>query len=282
MGNSTMDERKEKTYSRSALADALDLSLKEVTEIMINAGWILQDGDGWKLTAKGTFEGGYLKESKKYGSYLVWPQAVLDHAVFKVERDESLSASEIAKAVGLSPRLVNLLMQHCGWLKRAHKGWELTAHGKTVGGIQHENPKTGVPWVAWQPALLANDYFQAACVCLTNEGAKEDTRSLNGIAVTRPQIGAFLSWCYLSGVVVAQHVANSQRPSMVFDLYLPKVGLYLDMWDASLTPQQLAERLERPKICQTQGIDYLVLEASNLNEIEQEMPRELLKRDCEL
>ena len=277
-----MEERKEKTYSRSALADALDLSLKEVTEIMINAGWILQDGDSWKLTAKGTFEGGYLKESKKYGNYLVWPESVLEHAVFKVERDDSISASDIGKAVGLSPRLVNLLLQHCGWLKRAHKGWELTELGKTAGGIQHENPKTGVPWVAWQPSLLAIDYFQAACVNLTSEEPRDEISSINGITVTRPQIAAFLSWCYLSGVVVAQNVSNSLRPSMVFDLYLPRVALYIDMWDAGLSPQQLAERLERPKICQAQGIDYLVLEATNLNEIEQEMPRELLKRDYEL
>ncbi len=277
-----MEERKERTYSRSALADALDMTLKEITEIMINAGWILQDGDGWKLTAKGSFEGGYLRESKKYGNYLVWPESVLEHAVFKVERDDSISASDIGKAVGLAPRLVNLLLQHCGWLKRAHKGWELTDQGKTAGGIQHENPKTGVPWVAWRPSVLANDYFQSACVALTSEEPRDEILTINGIAVTRPHIGAFLSWSYLSGVVVAQNIANSQRPGMVFDLYLPRVGLYIDMWDAELSPQQLAERLERPQICQGQGLDYLVLEATNLNEIEQEMPRELLKRDFEL
>jgi len=277
-----MEQRQEKTYSRSALADALDLSLKEVTELMINAGWIVQDGDSWQLTAKGEFEGGLLKESKKYGSYLAWPEAALSHAIFKVERDDTISASDIGKAVGLSPRLVNLLLQHCRWLKRVHKGWELTAEGAEVGGVQHENPKTGVPWVSWNANLLASDYFQAACVCLTNEENKDDLRSLNGITVLRPQTAAFLSWCYLSGVVVAQSVASSKRPNLTFDFFLPRIGLYIDIWDAALTPQQLAERLERPKLCQLLDLDYLVLEATNIQEIEEEMPRELLKRDYEL
>lgn len=277
-----MEVKKEKTYSRSALADALDLSLKEVTEIMINSGWILQDGDSWKLTAKGEFEGGSVRESKKYGNYLVWPESVLEHPVFKVERDESLSASDIGKDVGLSPRLVNLLLQHCHWLKRAHKGWQLTAEGKAIGGIQHENEKTGVPWAAWPKSLLAIDYFQQACVLLTNEEAHEQLISINGIVASRPQSAAFLSWCYLSGVVVAQNIASSLRPTMQFDFYLPKVGLYIDVWNSALTPQALAERLERPKLCEQLGIDYLVLEAANILEVEEELPRELLKRDYEL
>lgn len=277
-----MEEKREKTYSRSALADALDLSLKEVTEIMLSAGWIVQDKDGWKLTAKGEFEGGFLKESKKYGNYLAWPEAALEHSVFKVERDDTLSASELAKAVAVPPRLVNLLLQHCQWLRRAHKGWELTAEGKALGGVQHENPNTGVPWVTWPPSLLANDYFQAACVCVNNEETKPDLQSLNGIVVSRPAHAALLSWCYLSGVVVAQKVGHSKRPSLVFDFYLPKIGLFIDVWDAALAPQQLADRLERPKLCTSLGVDYLVLEAATLAEFEQELPRELLKRDYEL
>ena len=277
-----MEGKKEKTYSRSALADALDLSLKEVTEIMLTSGWINQDGDTWKLTAKGEFEGGSVKESKKYGNYLVWPQAVLKHPVFNVERDDSLSASDIGKAIGLSPRLINLLLQHCNWLKRVHKGWQLTREGLEIGGIQHENPKTGVPWVSWPKTLLAIDYFQQACVTLSNEESHPNLASLNGIKVDRPQSSAFLSWCYLSDVAVAQNISCSIRPSLVFDFYLPRVGLYIDVWDSSLSPQALAERLERPKTCSELEIDYLVLEAANIQEFEQELPRELLKRDYEL
>ncbi|WP_317928757.1 hypothetical protein [Halioxenophilus sp. WMMB6] len=277
-----MEERKEKSYSRSALADALDLSLKEVTEILLAAGWILQDGDNWQLTAKGEFEGGFLRESKKYGNYLAWPESVLSHPIFKIERDDTLSASDIGKSVGLSPRLINLLLEHCQWMRRVHKGWQLTAEGLALGGVQHENPKTGVPWVSWPQSLLANDYFQSACVCLSNEELLSPCHSLNGIEVERPQTAAFLSWCYLSDVVAAQNIANSKRPNLVFDFFLPKVGLYIDIWDAGLKPQQLAERLERPKLCETLGIDYLVLQAATISEIEEELPRELLKRDYEL
>ncbi len=277
-----METKREKTYSRSALADALDLSLKEVTEVMLNAGWIIQHDDTWQLTAKGEFEGGYVKESKKYGNYLVWPEAVLSHPVFNIERDDTLSASDIGKAVGLPPRLVNLLLQHCHWLKRVHKGWQLTEEGLAIGGVQHENEKTGVPWASWPKSLLAEDYFQQACVNLTNEEARDFLTSINGIAVSRPQTAAFLSWCYLSGVVVAQSVSSSKRPNLYFDFFLPRVGLYIDVWDSGLAPQELAARLERPKLCETLNIDYLNLEAANISEVEQVLPRELLKRDYEL
>jgi hypothetical protein len=271
-----------KTYSRSALANALDMSLKEVTEILLEAGWIKQEGDTWLLTNKGTFEGGEVKESKKYGNYLVWPAAVLDHAIFKIERDTSLSASDIGKAIALAPRLVNQVLQHCQWLKRSHRGWQVTRAGVAVGGIQHENPKTGVPWAMWPEDLLANDFFQAVCAKIVGDAAHQDNLSLNGVATDRPSAAAFLSWCYLSGVVASSQAKASVRPALSFDYYLPRVGLFVDIWDAKLPPQELASRLEKSKQCAALEIDYLMLESSGINEFEEELPRELLKRDYEI
>ncbi|GAB2199111.1 helix-turn-helix domain-containing protein [Sessilibacter sp. MAH4] len=273
---------KEKVFSRSAMADALGVSLKEVTEVLIKSGWLTQQGDQWHLTAKGEFEGGQVRHSKKFGDYIVWPESALTHPIFRFDKDETLKASDIAKEVGLSGRLVNLLLQHCGWLKREHKGWTLTPLGASVGGIQHENAKTGVPWCSWPKSLLAQDYFQQACVNLTNIEIKPHLCSLNGIDVKSPQAAAFLSWCYLTGVVVAQNIAHPARASLIFDFYLPRVGLFIDIWSTSLTPTQLAARLERKTVCEELEIDYIVFEEVNILQLEQDLPRELLKRDLEV
>lgn len=64
--------------SRSALAEKLGVSLKELTQHMIDAGWIVQEGKQWQLTAKGEFEGGIYRDSHKYGRYIVWPASVVN------------------------------------------------------------------------------------------------------------------------------------------------------------------------------------------------------------
>lgn len=275
-------DNKTKVYSRSAMADALDVSLKDVTSALLRAGWVQQVDNTWKLTSKGEFEGGEVRQSKKFGEYLVWPESALSHAIFRFDKDDTLTASELGKEIGLSGRLTNLILQHCGWLKREHKGWVLSRSGLALGGIQHENAKTGVPWCSWPKSLLANEYFQSACVTVTNIELKENLQSLNGIAVKSPQAAAVHSWCYLTGVVVAQHVTHPVRESLVFDFYLPRIGLYIDVWNQSLGPSELAVRLERKSICADLEIDYLVFEDVNMMTLEQELPRELLKRDLEV
>ena len=47
----------------------------------------------------------------------------------------------------------NLLLLELGWIRKGVKGWELTAQGKALGGVQEEYPDTGVPYVRW-PATL--------------------------------------------------------------------------------------------------------------------------------
>ncbi len=271
-----------KVFSRSAMADALGVSLKEITEALLRAGWVQQVDNSWKLTAKGEFEGGEIRQSKKFGDYLVWPESALSHPIFRFDKDDTLTASELGKEIGLSGRLTNLLLQHCGWLKREHKGWVLSASGLAQGGIQHENAKTGVPWCSWPKNLLANEYFQRACVTLTSAEIKEDITSLNGIAVSSPQAAAFHSWCYLTGVVVAQNVKHPLRDSLVFDFYMPRIGLFIDVWNQSLGPSELAARLERKNVCEDLEIDYLVFEDVDVMTLEEELPRELLKRDLEV
>jgi hypothetical protein len=57
----------------SKLAKALGMRTGELTDKLITAGHVMQDGDNLKLTDKGKEVGGEFRFSKKFGPYFLWP-----------------------------------------------------------------------------------------------------------------------------------------------------------------------------------------------------------------
>ncbi|MEE2653555.1 MAG: hypothetical protein VYE54_12590, partial [Pseudomonadota bacterium] len=69
--------------STSALARQLELPVQQLFATLKDYGWIRKIDDGWALTAKGEFEGGRYVNSKRYGRYIVWPPAIIEHRLFQ-------------------------------------------------------------------------------------------------------------------------------------------------------------------------------------------------------
>lgn len=62
--------------STSRLAKALGLKTSELTEKLVNRGFLAKEGEQFKLTDAGKQAGGAFRISKKFGPYFLWPKGL--------------------------------------------------------------------------------------------------------------------------------------------------------------------------------------------------------------
>lgn len=63
----------EKSLSTTQLAKRQGLKTKDMFGRLLELGFISKEDAGWQLTELGKEKGGVLKESKRFGDYIVWP-----------------------------------------------------------------------------------------------------------------------------------------------------------------------------------------------------------------
>jgi hypothetical protein len=105
----------EKHISTSALARLLQKDGKELFILLAKGGWMIKVDNHWQLTEKGKFEGGVYIHHPKFGDYIAWPESVQDHPLLKLLPEAPLSVTQVAAAVGLPARLLNLLLAERPW-----------------------------------------------------------------------------------------------------------------------------------------------------------------------
>jgi len=290
-------------YSRSALASKLDITLKELTQAMLEAGWLRYEeqsakGKEWTLTNKGEFEGGIYKTSKKFGQYVAWPQSVLTHTVILELKDSLLNATTIAKAFNISAKTLNKLLADLGWTCPSKKGWRITEVGVEEGGVQQKSEATSIPFVLWQRRILENTIlsrhialYKGACepsvaVGSTSMGTdKNDSqayhRLLNGLSVFDPRDIYIANYLYLYGIRYAYQRSVSVKAGNVIttvigDFYLPDSGIYLFIQRAQISPTKLSEQIERLSQIHQSLLPHIVLSESDVSMLERLLPKLLL------
>lgn len=224
--------------SRSALAERLGIPLKDVTQLMIDPGWIIQEGKAWALTAKGEFEGGIYRQSKKYGQYIVWPVSITEHAAIRDIKDSLLPVSALAKNDNVPARLLNRLLAVRGLIAGFAKGWQITPLGKRFGGVQCQDENSAVPYVIWPRSIQDNSLFRESIKYL---GQESSLRSLDGRTFEVAAHSQIANWLYLLGFGYSfRHQHSLDRQFMIeSDFYLPSHALFIDYWPASLPPNTL-------------------------------------------
>lgn len=72
-----------KMLSSAAIGEKFSLSGRAVNRVLAELGWLRREAHGWMLTAAGSRQGGVQLENRQSDMlYALWPQAVLDEAVF--------------------------------------------------------------------------------------------------------------------------------------------------------------------------------------------------------
>ena len=286
---STSNEDKRDYLSRSALADKLGVPLKELTQVMIEAGWISQQGKDWLLTSKGEFEGGIYKHSKKYGQYIIWPETIFSHAVITELGEKHISATVIAKHYGLSARMVNRLLAEMGFIHAFAKGWQLTPLGLSNGGLQQQDKDSGVPYTMWPKSFLDHVMIRQHFNCY--QGVSEALEcvtiadqphylALDGHYFPSIELLKVANWLYIVGISYAyrRQLMVADDEYLLSDFYLPSMALHIHYNSHQVSPEGLSKQLARQQQVKDYQIYSVELLHTDIDNIDSVLSKALLTR----
>ncbi|MDP4652291.1 MAG: hypothetical protein NWQ24_12675 [Haliea sp.] len=304
----------EERLSTSALARALEIPVQQLFVTLKDYGWILRQADNWLLTQKGEYEGGTYRDSKRFGRYIVWPGALVQHPLLSaIESNQRITASQMRRYYPrLQPRQLNRALAELGLQQHSILGWELTDFGRQLGGQQVESDSTGAFYVSWpheivdhpvihrelerlsgqpdcpepavapgsapSPKTQALDLFTGQQT-VPAEPAADSARRCAGI--DGHQTGSSLqavvcNWLYLAQLAHATRRALPVEEPLWADFYLPAGSVYIDCWDAQAGPSTLAARLRNKEVCKSQGLRYLEVKAEDVERLDEVLGRGLL------
>lgn len=266
------------SLSTSALAKKLGKTSRQMFAELEALGWIVREDEQWKLTAKGTFEGGDYRESNRFGTYVIWPESVTQHRALVNPDSQLLSATALGKPLGFSAVHLNRIFNELGWIEPHTKGWRLTKMGIHVGGRQAEDARSGVPYVLWPDSVAEHPALHEVIASFSEaEPADQEYRCLDGHRVTSVAMQQIDNWLYCAGVV---HACERRLPTdeeAYCDFYIPTAHLYIEYWDAQGNPGYLAEKMRRKELYKRYDLRMIEVTAEDLTEIDDVLARSLLK-----
>lgn len=279
---------KEILYSRSSLAEKLDLPLKVLTQHLIDGGWIKNVDKQWLLTSKGEFEGGQYRQSKKFGQYIVWPEAVLCHALLADIEQPLLTASHIGRQFSVMARQVNALFAEQGLIERDVRGWHLTEFGRSLGGSLHTQERSGATYALWPQDIvsrlgdiaveleqlgwassLGQDELAASFPVIALDGQQHSCRALKLIG----------DWLYLAGIGHSCNRPLPRRRALQSQFYLPDCRVYIELWGLQYSPSEISAQLQRQEYFLSEQVRIISLQLEDMSHLDERLARELLSFD---
>ncbi len=311
----------QKVLSTTALAKRNNLEAKVVFETFQQSGYLKKENGNWLLTAAGEALGGTYIEHPKYGKYVGWPEgtpvttssteaSTATAVVAEVPpappapastkpKQGTLTATRIGKHFELSANKCNYIFSELGWVKKGLKGWHLTDPGKRVGGVQSEDPRSGVPYVRWPEAILENralvDTIAEVKGTSTPSAPDEvkDTSQPEAIgfrqkfeATHRAADGHFVrsraemlidNWLYMAEIVHAYERKLPIEEDVYCDFYVPTGKVYIDFWGLENDPKYAARKAQKKAIYEKYGFNLIELNDADVLNLDDMLPRHLLK-----
>jgi hypothetical protein len=294
-----MSDSDRQKLSTSALAKTLDIPLQQLFGTLRDCGWIRKADDGWVLTAKGEFEGGEYVHSKRYGRYIVWPEALLEHQLLRaLESNRLLNSVQLARKYQISAREVRRLLGDIGLLRRSFSGWEVTREGEHLGGVSIDSDNDDI---TWPESLLENSTVVAQFEYLqrtqqlsevyeaeSQEGDLFSGDLFSGVSDFDARDGHhFLSrnellvcdWLYFAGIAHACHYrlplaqATFQEPRA--DFWLPAAQVFIEVSGDEKDAADISNTMERIEIYRKQQWSFIEVRAEHFEHLDDYLTRAL-------
>ncbi|MCK9549293.1 hypothetical protein [Aquamicrobium sp.] len=285
-----------KYISTSALSKKLSIPKNSLDEILISAGFLEKDGDGFKLTKKGEENGACWHTHARFGTYIVWPEniSILDKTLS--ENKEHFNATNIASKYNLSARKVNMMLSEIGWIQRYLKGWTITELGKKNGGIEKENTRSGIPYVEWPVTIFDRPAFKAA-INEVQGNAGEETQAkveksnnndfrIKFEAKHRATDGHFVrskaemlidNWLYMAEIVHAYERRLPIEEEVYCDFYIPTGKIYIEFWGLESDPKYAGRKRAKKEIYEKYNFKLIELTDEDVFNLDDVLPKMLLK-----
>lgn len=283
--------------STTALARKLGIPAQQLFTVLKDYGWIMRAGENWVLTPKGEFEGGTVHSSRRYGSYIVWPEHLDQHPLFQaIESNQRITAASMCRYYPhLNARQINLALAELGLQQHCILGWELTRLGRSLGGLQEESQNSGAFFVTWPHEIIDNPVVHRELglqadrlTSPTASGEPEpdlfsvtntETQTCRGIdghilpSVLQMRV---CNWLYLARVVHAIQRTLPAEEIVYADFYVPAVSVYIDCWEATVPAAELSGKFRKRELYRELELHHFEVNAGDGDNLDEVLGRGLL------
>lgn len=283
--------------STTALARKLEIPVQQLFATLRDYGWIRRSGEAWVLLPKGEFEGGSYQKSRRFGRYIVWPQALDHHPLLAaIESNQRITAASMRRYYPrLHARQINRALAELGLQDHSILGWELTDLGRSMGGQQEESEASGAYYVTWPHEVVDNPVVHRELSRQSDQiptaepsapGAEPDLfagaegkqvcEGIDGHVLQTPLQMRVCNWLYLAQLAHAYR-RNLPTEELVYaDFYLPAGNVYIDCWEEDTSASDLRERLNKREIYREMHLHSLEVNAADADKLDEVLGRGLL------
>jgi hypothetical protein len=280
-----------KYISTTKLSQKLKITKQELDDFLFAKQYIAKVNEQIIITALGQSLGAVYRTHEKYGQYIAWPEDIkLDMTI-----ENHYSATVIGQECNLSARKINMILSELGWIQRYIKGWQVTDLGVQNGGIQKENSQNGIPYVEWPKSILDNSVFKAIIndldgssdtkESLDKEESQYDFRS-KFEAKHRATDGHFVrskaemlidNWLYMAEIVHAYERKLPIEEEVYCDFYIPTGKVYIEFWGLENDTKYEARKKAKKDIYEKYGFKLIELTDEDVYNLDDVLPKMLLK-----
>lgn len=215
-------------------------------------------------------------------------------------REQHLNATTLGRVFGIPATRMNYILSELGWIQKSLKGWKVTQQATAVGGVQREDTRTGVPYVAWPDSMPTNsalrstiDDLQGKSSCAEVESRDTDApeakdtgfrdrfpakfRAPDGHSVRSRSEMLIDNWLYMAEIVHAYERKLPVEGNVYCDFYVPAGKLYFEFWGMENDPKY-AERMKvKMAVYAKYGFNLIDLNDEDVQNLDDILPAKLLK-----
>jgi len=283
--------------STTALARKLNIPAQQLFAILKDYGWIQRAGDTWALTPKGEYEGGSFHTSRRYGSYIVWPEQIDQHPLLQaIESNQRISAAAMCRYYPhMNALQINLALAELGLQQHCTLGWELTRRGRLLGGQQEESNTSGSFYVTWPHEIIDDPIVhrelsrysdlapQSACGDSVERDLFESPvprehccEAIDGHLFRSPLQMRVCNWLYYAQLAHAIQRVLPTQDIVCADFYVPAACVYIDCWEAEVPAGELSVKFRRREIYREFELRHIEVNAADIDNLDEVLGRGLL------
>lgn len=285
--------------STSALANELDINSSDLFDKLKTLGWIERKNDKWILTELGKEKGGLIRNSSKFGEYIVWPENItMDER--QQPKAKLINATAIGKHFKISSQRLNLILSELGWIAKDIAGWEVTKLGNSLGGRQFEHETSGGNYVLWPETILVNKFLTSVLNDVPNtEQSIIQTKQIKEIqnsrgdyfrekypATLRTKDGHMVrsrAEVIIDNALYDYKLAHAYERKLPIeedlysDFFIPSENVYIEFWGMEDDPKYSERKKIKIDIYKKYDFKMIELTSSDISNLDDHLPKKLLK-----
>ena len=216
---------------------------------------------------------------------------------------DTLSATKLGQEFGISGQKMNLLLNELGWTRKPRhgKGWVPTKQGKRQGADPRVVKQSGIPYVVGPEKILRSRVLIRAIADfkgeetpkqsssdVSNETAEyEDFRKkypakyrcVDGHYVRSRAEAMIDNWLYTNGIAHAYEKRLPIDANVFSDFYILSGKVYIEFWGMESDQKYSARKKVKQKAYSDNEFNLIELNDSDLNHLDDILPRKLLQFD---